>query len=396
MDFNVGDIIFQCDPWVFTVSAEEADNFCHRCLLELAFVADAPSLTSCSGCNFAKYCSKTCQDQDGWEEECGTTHRTFRSLISHQEEIEENQELMDKLLLFYEVLIGDNDSIQPISFNTFVEISGKLQSNAFGIVNDTFLNVGEGVYLGPSIMDHSCDRNATYHFDGPRITVVAIKPILRLQEALPWDERGNLPCENCGLVNAPTPHSEKATEVLKKLSMLHEERLLAEDESNHSLPKASMHSGSEVCGVNGALHEVARYLHPQNMLLGLTYELAARIKLDQQNLESKKDRKVLEEVVSHTTASLPSLRYEYGLLSSVLWTFHSPPDEGIGCRFFYSSFDIVIGMTLLTIGDFQHQLGKYDEAKASLKEARDIFGLIDGRTRPLYKTATNLLANCAE
>lgn len=135
--------------------------------------------------------------------------------------------------------------------------------------------------------------------------------------AVPWDERGNLPCENCGLVNAPTAHSKKATEVLKRLSMFHEERLSAEDESNQNFPEASMHPGSEVCGVNGTLHEVARYLHPQNMLLGLTYELAARTKLDQQSLKSKKDRRVLEEVVAHTTASLPSLRYEYELLSGL-------------------------------------------------------------------------------
>ena len=39
-----------------------------------------------------------------------------------------------------------------------------------------------GVYLGPSIMDHSCERNATYYFDGPSLCVKAIKPVASLSD----------------------------------------------------------------------------------------------------------------------------------------------------------------------------------------------------------------------
>lgn len=77
---------------------------------------------------------------------------------------------------------GSSDSL-TVSFDLFVEIVGKLQCNAFGILDSSFRNVGEGVYLDASIMDHACGRgrNANYWFNGPVLIVKALCPIESLK-----------------------------------------------------------------------------------------------------------------------------------------------------------------------------------------------------------------------
>ena len=52
-----------------------------------------------------------------------------------------------------------------------LEIYGKIMVNAFFIVNDVIEHIGYGLYLGASILDHSCAPNAHWHFRGKEVII---------------------------------------------------------------------------------------------------------------------------------------------------------------------------------------------------------------------------------
>ncbi|XP_055350774.1 uncharacterized protein LOC129597314 [Paramacrobiotus metropolitanus] len=129
--------------------------------------------------------------------------RSFFDLISHKQEIHKDVSRMAELETWYttvadvlepslEHVLAFTCTNQNLSltrpkrevtfgdpFDLFVDIMGKLQCNAFSIL-DGFLNkVAEGLYLEASVFDHACGsaRNAHYFFDGTGLYVKAFKDI---------------------------------------------------------------------------------------------------------------------------------------------------------------------------------------------------------------------------
>lgn len=49
--------------------------------------------------------------------------------------------------------------------------------NSFNILNGEMQSVATGIYLAPSVMDHSCSPNAVVTFDGPRLSVRLVQDI---------------------------------------------------------------------------------------------------------------------------------------------------------------------------------------------------------------------------
>lgn len=121
---------------------------------------------------------------------CEKTGRNYDSLISHEEDIRNDStqlhNLQNKFAFLSDSLVNwlAGNSI-VFNFGIFIEIMGKLQCNAFGIQDAYYQKVGEGLYLGPSVLDHSCDRNASYYFEGIRICVIAKCAISGLSEVIP-------------------------------------------------------------------------------------------------------------------------------------------------------------------------------------------------------------------
>jgi len=52
--------------------------------------------------------------------------------------------------------------------------------NGFNILDPEMLSIGTGIYLGCSVIDHSCDPNAVAVFEGVTIHIRAVKdmPVL--------------------------------------------------------------------------------------------------------------------------------------------------------------------------------------------------------------------------
>lgn len=65
-----------------------------------------------------------------------------------------------------------------------LEIFGRLTINSFHILDTDMTSLGVGLYLGPSIIDHSCKPNASATFEG---TTIIIKSLCDLP-ALDWSK----------------------------------------------------------------------------------------------------------------------------------------------------------------------------------------------------------------
>nr|CAD7574272.1 unnamed protein product [Timema californicum] len=61
---------------------------------------------------------------------------------------------------------------------------GRMSVNSFNILDPEMLSVGTGIYLGASIIDHSCDPNAVAVFQGTTIFIRTLRDI----PALDWDK----------------------------------------------------------------------------------------------------------------------------------------------------------------------------------------------------------------
>jgi len=111
-----------------------------------------------------------------------TEKRRFCHLLSHKSDfLADNQRREDLQLVYSEVeqYLGEQDT-PP--FQTFVEILGRLYINGFEICDERMNSYGWGVFLGPSIMDHSCQPSATVSFKGNRLTVTCARPADDLSE----------------------------------------------------------------------------------------------------------------------------------------------------------------------------------------------------------------------
>lgn len=53
-------------------------------------------------------------------------------------------------------------------------IFGRMSVNSFNILDTDMTSLGVGIYLGPSIVDHSCKPNAAAIFEGTQITLRAL------------------------------------------------------------------------------------------------------------------------------------------------------------------------------------------------------------------------------
>ena len=74
--------------------------------------------------------------------------RTFGHLLSHKEDFLGNKQKLEAIRLLYDETEEFLQELMP-SFDTFVEILGRLYINGFEICDSQMVTYGWGVYLGP-------------------------------------------------------------------------------------------------------------------------------------------------------------------------------------------------------------------------------------------------------
>lgn len=109
-----------------------------------------------------------------------TSHsRKFGDLISHVDEIENDHELMATVVETRGMIMSWlhlADHAFPTLLE-FTEIFGRVQCNTLQIItgNTGRPVAGAGVYLEASVLNHSCSPNACTVFEGPLLTVRALR-----------------------------------------------------------------------------------------------------------------------------------------------------------------------------------------------------------------------------
>ena len=108
--------------------------------------------------------------------------RRFSELLSHKEDFLKSKQKTEDIKLLYDETEEFLDNEMP-PFTSFLEVLGRLYINGFEICDSQMSTYGWGVYLGPSVLDHSCQPNCVVTFSGNRLTVNTVQKISSLSEA---------------------------------------------------------------------------------------------------------------------------------------------------------------------------------------------------------------------
>jgi len=104
------------------------------------------------------------------------SHRYFEDLMTNRKEIVKDSKRVDAFLSFFAVLedyVGNDLPPKP----EVLDIFGRVVTNTFNIMNDDYQDIGVGLYLEASIIDHSCAPNANVVFSGCELHLRAIENI---------------------------------------------------------------------------------------------------------------------------------------------------------------------------------------------------------------------------
>jgi len=108
--------------------------------------------------------------------------RRFSDLLSHKQDFLKSKEKTENIKIAYDEVEEFLLEKMP-SMDQFMEVLGRLYINGFEICDHAMKSYGWGVYLGPSILDHSCQPNCMVAFHGKTLTVTAASHLATLEEA---------------------------------------------------------------------------------------------------------------------------------------------------------------------------------------------------------------------
>uniref|UniRef100_A0A0K2V7U3 Buzidau [Apis mellifera] n=1 Tax=Lepeophtheirus salmonis TaxID=72036 RepID=A0A0K2V7U3_LEPSM len=208
---TAGDILFVAEPFVFVPSTATRGLRCEHCFKEKTYTH---RLFSCPCCNYSIYCSESCaeKDKEFHGDECALfveskrppssdtvrftlrlllkmrrnggreadivldgdkkIYRRFYDLIDHFDDIlhsSNRSQLVEHVYAEILKLMGSESAPDP---NYFLEVYGRMVINSFHICDKTTQdNIGYALYLGPSIMNHSCVPTASVSFEDKNIVV---------------------------------------------------------------------------------------------------------------------------------------------------------------------------------------------------------------------------------
>ena len=192
-----------------------------RCLSNVTFETIL-SFPVCEGCQLVRYCSVSCQDADFAEfhnfecklygkclplhddvrmmvrllhklnhqkghedfdlvfksdssQGCRLQKRYFQDLLSHKEDMFSDDKMVHAIQGIHRITQSYIGVDQVPDLDDFGEIYGRLAINGFEICDEFGNNKAWGIYLGASVIDHSCCPNAHVVFEGKHIFVRALQ-----------------------------------------------------------------------------------------------------------------------------------------------------------------------------------------------------------------------------
>ncbi|XP_045460738.1 histone-lysine N-methyltransferase SMYD3 [Harmonia axyridis] len=215
-----GSVLLSEKPFVYCLSSKLRSDYCDYCFKKGTL---EEALRKCIACKYVCYCGYGCQKK-GWsfhKAECqnlkkiaprqvpdaarmlarmvqklnkdGKTIRSYytdinfrmyKDLMSHYPDMRNDTKRLEHFECLQVVLkefMSEEVLPNPVDL---MGIFGRMCINSFNICNEEQQVLGTGLYLGASVLDHSCDPNAVAIFEGTTIHVRALKPM----EYLNWSE----------------------------------------------------------------------------------------------------------------------------------------------------------------------------------------------------------------
>lgn len=208
-DFSVlaGSTLLTEKPFVHVLKSKLQGERCDHCF-------ERTKLSQCSGCKYVFYCGRECQKaswpihkrecpnllrvaprvvpdaarllariifrlQSGGDKEKSfyskTGFRMFKDLMSHYSDIKKDSKRMEHFTSLCAVLMEYlGEGALPNSAE-LLGIYGRMVVNGFNILDPEMVSIGTGLYLGVSIIDHSCDPTALAVFTGTTIHIRALQ-----------------------------------------------------------------------------------------------------------------------------------------------------------------------------------------------------------------------------
>ncbi|XP_011636441.1 histone-lysine N-methyltransferase SMYD3 isoform X2 [Pogonomyrmex barbatus] len=198
-----GTTILYEKPFAYVVRSVVREERCDYCL-------QSGKLSKCSGCQYVYYCDRKCQKESwpihkaecprlkkifprempdaarlmariilklnqGGANEMGyyseKNFRKFKDLMSHYSDIKTDTKRLEHFTMLCGVLFQFLDETLIPNVAELMGIYGRLCTNCFNILDLDMNTIGAGIYLGASVMDHSCKPNAVVTFEGTTLIV---------------------------------------------------------------------------------------------------------------------------------------------------------------------------------------------------------------------------------
>lgn len=203
---KIGQTILEEEPYCHVLLQKRRGKYCDRCFVS------SESLKKCAGCGFLWYCDRACQKRD-WvvhKQECkclkhvlpkipmDSVRMMLRLIISRSQKLPMNSQwsrTWDELMTHSEEIRNDTSRTEQFgkivfTLNEFAgkfvtlpspgelfELFCKMVINSFTICDGELQDLGTGIYLSGSKLDHSCKPNAVASFHGSTLVVRATEEI---------------------------------------------------------------------------------------------------------------------------------------------------------------------------------------------------------------------------
>ncbi|KAL5496874.1 hypothetical protein EMCRGX_G013245 [Ephydatia muelleri] len=182
-----GTEVLREEPQVHVISRSQRGKRCDWCL------RNAEHLKRCTRCLCAWYCGHRCQKND-WiqhKAECRgiaaiqprmptDKARFIARAVARESEIAnliegkaspDTKQLIEDQVLEAMELLGV--AYKPSAYDA----ACKIKCNAFDIYNHSSTTIGEGIYKSCTMMNHSCEPNCAWSFDGKAMVIHAVTDI---------------------------------------------------------------------------------------------------------------------------------------------------------------------------------------------------------------------------
>lgn len=416
-DVNKGTIIFTDKPFAFALNSKFRTTRCDTCL-------KCGKVLKCSACKYVYYCNRNCQ-KESWpihKVECAhlkrispkivpdaarlmariilklnrsganevgyyteKNFRRFKDLMSHYSDLKKDAKRMEHFstlcAVIFEFLGGE---IMPNTAE-LMGIYGRMCTNCFNILDVNMNTIGAGIYLGASVMDHSCKPNAVAIFEG---TTIIIRTIVDLP-SLDWSQ---IRISYIDLLNSNKDRREELhnsyyfwcdCERCKQIEPMAE--AAACPNLSCDSPCLIEADNCEKCGAKISEEFKDMFREVTEFTIKHLEEMKTMAYLDVSKICLKKQKNVLhkfntQHIRTLETAHIAAINLEYWEDAELYGKELIP-----GYLLYYGEIHPLTGLLYLTTGKIQLHLEKPQEALKVLEKANNVLMITHGEKHSLMR-----------